>query len=95
MSLSPLRSLRLNRFRTRLRRDLDFRALAASAKICRVVSAVTTSPPGLHQASHPLPARNEWGEDRGEGEPIETGLLSPTLLHPMEEREKSRSLMQP
>src|SRR6185369_3309684 len=52
--------------------------------------------PGLHQAHHPLPARNERGEDRGEGKPIRTLLLSPCpLLHPMEEREKSRSLMQP
>src|SRR6185295_13612792 len=48
--------------------------------------------PGLHQAHHPLPARNEWGEDRGEGKPIRT---PPPLTHPMEEREKSRSLMQP
>jgi hypothetical protein len=35
---------------------------------------------GLHQARHPLPARNEWGEDRGEGKPIKTRLLSPALL---------------
>src|SRR6266568_3591101 len=35
--------------------------------------------PGLHQALHPLPARNEWGEDRGEGKPIKTHLLSPAL----------------
>src|SRR6266581_6651920 len=34
---------------------------------------------GLHQALHPLPARNEWGEDRGEGKPIKTHLLSPAL----------------
>ena len=34
---------------------------------------------GLHQALHPLPARNERGEDRGEGKPIETPLLSPAL----------------
>src|SRR6266849_6196238 len=50
---------------------------------------------GLHQALHPPPARNEWGEDRGEGKPIKTHLLPSPLLHPMEEREKSRSLMQP
>src|SRR5260370_25202706 len=34
---------------------------------------------GLHQALHPLPARNDWGEDRGEGKPIKTHLLSPAL----------------
>jgi len=48
--------------------------------------------PGLHRAHHPLPARNERGEDPGEGKPIRT---PPPLTHPMEEREKSRSLMQP
>ncbi len=34
---------------------------------------------GLHQAPHPLPVRNERGEDRGEGKPIKTHLLSPAL----------------
>src|SRR2546427_2673441 len=43
--------------------------------------------PGLHQALHPLPARNEWGEDRGEGKPIKTRLLPSPLLHPVAERE--------
>src|SRR5207245_9922567 len=33
----------------------------------------------LHEARHPLPARNERGEDRGEGKPIKTHLLSPAL----------------
>src|SRR6266481_1133612 len=32
---------------------------------------------GLHPALHPLPARNERGEDRGEGKPIKTHRLSP------------------
>src|SRR6266571_1079226 len=32
---------------------------------------------GLHPARHPLPARNERGEDRGEGKPIKTHRLSP------------------
>src|SRR6266571_6931099 len=35
--------------------------------------------PGLHQALHPFPTRNEWGADRGEGKPIKTHLLSPAL----------------
>ena len=40
---------------------------------------MTVAKAGLHQALHPLPARNEWGEDRGEGKPIKTHLLSPAL----------------
>src|SRR5260370_11683840 len=51
--------------------------------------------PGLHQALNPLPARNEGGGPRrGETNKNAPPLPSP-LLHPMEEREKSRSLMQP
>src|SRR5713101_7372653 len=41
--------------------------------------AATASSTGLHQALHHLSARNEWGEDRGEGKPIKTHLLSPAL----------------
>src|SRR5260370_19084117 len=41
------------------------------------VSASQPRETGLDQALHPLPARNEWGEDRGEGKPIKTHLLSP------------------
>jgi hypothetical protein len=33
------------------------------------------------------PRRNEWGEDRGEGLSENRTLLSPALLHPMEEGE--------
>src|SRR5262249_37734827 len=51
---------------------------------------------GLHQALHPLPARNEWGEDSGEGKTnVNAPPLPNPLLHPMEEREKSVNLMQP
>src|SRR6267378_2602416 len=38
--------------------------------------------PGLHRAQHPLPTRNERGEDRGEGKPIRTRLLSPAPPQP-------------
>src|SRR5258708_24669374 len=50
---------------------------------------------GLHQALHPLPARNEGGGPRrGETNKKAPPLPSP-LLHPMEEKEKPRSFMQP
>ncbi len=50
---------------------------------------------GLHQALHPLPARNEWGGPRrGETNKNAPPLPGP-LLHPIGEREKSRSLMRP
>src|SRR5260370_20733252 len=53
------------------------------------------APPGLDQALHPLSAKNEGGGPRrGETNKNAPPLPSP-LLHPMEEREKSRSLMQP
>src|SRR5260370_14529987 len=51
--------------------------LTASRLACKDLAALEH--PGLHQALHPLPARNEWGEDRGEGQPIKTHLLSPAL----------------
>src|SRR5713226_703259 len=51
--------------------------------------------PGLHQALHPLPARNEWGEDRGGETNKNAPPLPSPLLHPIEERENSRSLTQP
>src|SRR6266851_4229894 len=51
--------------------------------------------PGLHQALHPLPARNEWGEDRrGETNKNAPPLPSP-LLHPMEEREELDAALWP
>src|SRR6185436_15291977 len=34
--------------------------------------SVIRARPGLHQTLHPLPARNEWGEERGEGKSIKT-----------------------
>src|SRR2546428_12382771 len=46
---------------------------------CQIQSGPGKRRPGLQQALHPLPARNEWGEDRGEGKPIKTHLLSPAL----------------
>jgi hypothetical protein len=55
----------------------------------------TFANPRLHQALHPLPARNErGGPRRGETNKNAPPLPSP-LLHPMEERERSRSLMSP
>src|SRR6266852_5095671 len=62
---------------------------------CQLNSLADPKHPGLHQALHPLPARNEWGGPRrGETNKNAPPLPSP-LLHPMEEGEKSRSLMQP
>src|SRR5438445_13846751 len=45
-------------------------------------------PSGLHQALHPLPARNEWGEDRGGETNKNAPPLPSPLLHAMEEREE-------
>src|SRR6266567_3578448 len=42
---------------------------------------------GLHPALHPLPARNERGEDRAEGKPIKTSLLSPARSSAADGRE--------
>src|SRR5260370_33566229 len=42
-----------------------------------------------------LSPRGTRGEDRGEGKPIKTHLLSPALPHPLEETEKPRGLVQP
>src|SRR6266852_6348956 len=59
------------------------------------VSASQPRETGLPQALHPLPARNEWGEDRGEGKPIKTHLLSPPSPPSDGGEGNSRSLMQP
>jgi len=52
------------------------RRLMRAARLASMRWAARVSA-GLHQALHPLPARNEWGEDRGEGKPIKRRLLFP------------------
>src|SRR6266446_1908769 len=53
--------------------------LRANSTPTKRILLETGGGPRLHQALRPLPARNEWGEDRGEGKPIKTHLLSPAL----------------
>src|SRR6266700_329967 len=72
----------------------SWRSRPWSQDSCQPATWANRAGTGLHHALHPLPARNEWGEDRGEGNENAPPLPSP-LLHPMGEREKSRSFMQP